>query len=148
LTNDLDFGITQNPDTKVYILVFNNIYYGYYCEVCGNKYEDESNKWCRLYQLNYLKINFTNWTSGNEKIDNLIQKNQLKIDEYNDTIIEWIPYNKFIEIKKIGKDGLATAIWKEGPLYYSKLNRKFKRRFNREVLLNYLYNSNNFLNEV
>jgi hypothetical protein len=130
------------------MLIFNSKYFEMYCVKCGNKYQSKSDKWCRSCQINYLKNNFTNWTSGNEKIDDLIQKNQLKINEYYDTIIEWIPFNEFIEIKEIGKDDLATAIWKEGPLYYSKSNRKFKRKSNKEVLLKYLYISNNFLNEV
>ena len=39
---------------------------------------------------------FTNWTTGNEKIDNLIQEMQLKIDFYNDIVFEWVPYKYYI----------------------------------------------------
>ncbi|CAB4440492.1 unnamed protein product [Rhizophagus irregularis] len=132
LTNNMDYGVSQNPDTRDYILVFNSEYFDYYCEKCGNKYEKCDNKykkWCRLCQINHLKDNFTNWTSGIEKIDSLIQKNQLKI-------YEW----------------LFTAKWKDGPLYYSISNKKYKRKLNEEVLLKYLYGSQNinnkFLNEI
>ena len=79
---------------------------------------------------------------------------QLKIDNYNDIIFEWIPYNQFNKIKEIGKGGFATvysAIWKDGPLYYH--NKKLRRlSANKEVALKYLFNSQNitnkFLNEV
>jgi hypothetical protein len=75
-----NYGISQNPDTKVYILVFSNNYSNYYCKICGNKYE--YNKLCESCQINQLKNDFTNWTSGNEKIDKFIQKKQLKLIKY------------------------------------------------------------------
>ncbi|CAB4440474.1 unnamed protein product [Rhizophagus irregularis] len=114
LTNKMDYGVSQN-----YILVFNSEYFDYYCVKCGNEYE----KWCKLCQINHLKDNFTNWTSGNEKIDSFIQKNQLKINEYKDTIFEWIPYNKFIEINETEKGGFFTAIWKDDGS--QNINNKF-----------------------
>ncbi|GBB99294.1 hypothetical protein RclHR1_34760001, partial [Rhizophagus clarus] len=149
LTKKQVFGISQNPDTKVYILVFDVEYFHCYCEKCNNKYE---NRWCKQCQINQLKNYFTNWTSGSEKIDNLIQKMQLKINNYNDTIFEWIPYNKLIDVSEIEKGIFATAIWKDGPLYYSKMRREYKRDSNKKVLLKYLYNSENgnyiILNEI
>ena len=51
-----------------------------YCENCGEKFIGRSYakyKWCKPCQL---KENFTNWTSENEKVDNLIQKIQLSIN--------------------------------------------------------------------
>jgi hypothetical protein len=57
-----------------------------YCEKCGNQYANIYEKWCKTCQINYLKANFTNWTSKNEKIDKLIQKLQLKIDSVHDKI--------------------------------------------------------------
>ena len=43
---------------------------------------------------------------------------QLKIDFYDDIVFEWIPYNQFIDIKKIGGSFVEvySAIWKDGPL--------------------------------
>jgi hypothetical protein len=46
----------------------------------------------KIYVRNYLKANFSNWTSGNDDIDNLIQKCQMKT-LMPSNIIEWIPYN-------------------------------------------------------
>ncbi|GBB99511.1 hypothetical protein RclHR1_35420001, partial [Rhizophagus clarus] len=67
-------------------------------------------------ELEFLTKNFANWTSGNEIIDNFIQERQSKYNGYGE-VFEWVPYNKFIEIKEIGKS-IATAIWEEGPLRY------------------------------
>jgi serine/threonine protein kinase len=114
------------------------------------------NKWCKLCQINYLKNNFTNWTSENKKIDDFIQKMQLKIDRYSDIVVEWIPYNQFDYIEEIGKGGFATvysAIWKDGPLKYNYNEKIYKRTTNyKEVALKSLNNSQNitneFLNEV
>ena len=75
-----------------------------YCKECGEKYT--SNKWCKPFQISYLKKIFIN-CSGNEKIDNFIQKVQLKIDKYNDIVFEWIPYNQFNDINNIKKANLV-----------------------------------------
>ncbi|EXX76903.1 Ste11p [Rhizophagus irregularis DAOM 197198w] len=142
------YGISQNPDTKDYILILNCEYFEEYCEKCGNIYVNKYDKWCRSCQINYLKNDFTNWTSGNGQIDNFIQKMQLKINGYEDAVFEWIPYNKFIDISdEMGKCVFTTAVWKDGLLYYSKISRKFKRKLNEKVLLKCLYNSQDFNNK-
>src|SRR5438046_2400696 len=94
------------------------------CEKCGEQYTDISFEWCKPCLINDLK----NVTSGNEKIDNLIQEMQLKINKPGDIAFEWIPYNQFSDVKEIGEGGFAkvySAIWKDGPLdYYDGNERK------------------------
>ncbi|CAB5388262.1 unnamed protein product [Rhizophagus irregularis] len=107
-------GISQNPDTNDYILVLN------------------------------ISINVTNWISGDEKIDDYILERQLKINNYDDIVLEWVPYNQFNEIKMIGKNGLITvysAIWKDGPLCFNKQYENYTRDSNIKVTLKCLYNS-------
>ena len=128
------------------------------CKNCGEVYTNLEYKWCEPCQIDNLKGNFTNWTSGNEKIDELIQKMQLKIDGQQDTVFEWIPYNQFSDIKEIGRGGFATvysAIWKDGPLKFDEDNKEYTRKSysaNQKVALKCLHNSQNitneFLNEV
>ncbi|GES89922.1 kinase-like domain-containing protein [Rhizophagus clarus] len=149
------YGISQDPDTKVYILVFDISYLNYYCEKCGNKYEVKYKydiKWCKQCRIDQLKNNFANWTSGNVKLDEFIQKMQLKISDYNDMIFEWILYNEFIEIKRMNvEDELAIAIWKDGPLIYTN-KRIITKESYKKVVLKYLYNlqeiTDEFLNKV
>ena len=127
-----------------------------YCERCGKLYTEIYSRWCKPCQIDNLKGNFTNWTSRNEKIDNFIQEMQLKINDRQDIVFEWIPYNQFSDIKEIGKGGFATvysAIWKDGQLYYDKVTKKYVRSSpNYKVALKCLHNSQNvtneFLNEV
>uniref|UniRef100_U9U181 Protein kinase domain-containing protein n=3 Tax=Rhizophagus irregularis TaxID=588596 RepID=U9U181_RHIID len=152
LINGKIYGISQDPDTNNFVIVFLNEY----CENCGVKYTNIEYKWCKLCQINYLKDNLTKWTSGNENIDNLIQEMQLKIDSYEDIIFEWIPFSQFNIIKEIGKGGFATvylAIWDDGPLYYSNNKYRYTRKYqSKEIALKFLHNSQNitseFLNEV
>ncbi|CAB4396534.1 unnamed protein product [Rhizophagus irregularis] len=118
------YGLSQNPDTNDYILVFSNGHLYYYCKKCGN--------------------------SGNERIDDFIQKKQLKCNRYvgyngNNTVFEWISYDRLIDVKEIRIGDFAMAIWKDGPLYYS--NRKWKRKLNEKVILKYLCSSQNINNE-
>src|ERR1044072_7626195 len=111
------YGISQNPDTKDYIIVLQSKRENY-CGKCYKKYTNTDYKWCEPC---YLKSNFTNWTSGNEKVDDFIQKKQLEINHYSDAVFEWIPYNQFKVIKEISKNTFATiysALWKDGPLFY------------------------------
>uniref|UniRef100_U9UZ74 Protein kinase domain-containing protein n=1 Tax=Rhizophagus irregularis (strain DAOM 181602 / DAOM 197198 / MUCL 43194) TaxID=747089 RepID=U9UZ74_RHIID len=151
------YGITQSPDTKDYIMVLETN--SEYCEKCDKKYKYIFAKWCESCEINCLRENFTNWTSGNKEIDNFIQKMQLKINYQTDIVAEWIPYNQFDNIKEINKNGVAeaiknnsihSAIWKDGPLDYDKY--KYTRSKNEKVTLKCLHNSQNitdeFLNEV
>jgi hypothetical protein len=81
-----------------------------------------------------------NQTSGNVKIDNFIQEKQLELKN-NDVIFEWIPYDKFIKIKEIGKEsGFATAILKDGPLNFISKKRMTRKSYI-NVGLRYLHNS-------
>src|SRR5687768_15653205 len=118
------------------------------CEKCG-EYTDNYKqfKWCRPCQINNLKGNFANWTSGNEKIDDFIQEMQLKIDKYDDKIFEWISYDQFSDIKEIGKDYFNTvhsAIWKNGPLRYDyEKEYKYIRKSDKKISLKCLHSSQN-----
>ena len=151
------YGVSQNPD-KDYIMVFKyveNENYTIQCEKCSEQFTDLKYKWCEPCQVNNLKANFINWTSGNENIDNFIQEMQLKINSPSDIIFEWIPYDQFNDIKEIDNGGFATvysAIWKDGPLYYSLDKKEWARELDKKVALKCLYNSQNitkkFLNEV
>jgi hypothetical protein len=144
------YGITQIYDTKDYLIVIENEY----CKNCNEKYTNIDDEWCKPCLINYLKQDFTNWTSGNVKIDKLIQAMQLKINDSDEIIFEWIPYNQFSNIKKIDEGGFSTiylGIWKNGPLMNNQFNN-FIRDQNKKIILKCLHNSQNsiikFLKEV
>ena len=126
-----------------------------YCQICFNKYINVY-KWCKPCQIDNLKGNFTNWISGNEKIENFIQEIQSEINSPKDIIFEWIPYNQFSDIKEIGRGGFATvysAIWKDGPLKYNSEEYTRNSEYsNYKVALKCLHNSQDitaeFLREV
>src|SRR4051812_18637242 len=121
-----------------------------FCSKCGDQYTNISQHWCKTCQIDNLKGNFTNWTSGNEKIDELIQEMQLKIERSWNIVFEWIPYNQFSDIKEIGRGDFATvysAIWKDGQLIYDKDNEKYTRKSNQKVALKCLHYSQNIINE-
>ncbi|RIA92859.1 kinase-like domain-containing protein [Glomus cerebriforme] len=112
------------------------------CEYCQK--ECLAALYCEHCIRNYLKGNFINWTSGNEKIDYLIRKCQLESLTPN-RIIEWIPYNKFSNIKYLTSSRYSeifTANWIDGS--YNKWNpekQELRRYGTREVILK---KSNNF----
>jgi hypothetical protein len=87
------------------------------CENCKEKCLATS--FCEYCVRNYLKENFSNWTSGNNDIDNLIQKCQMETLD-PESIVEWVPYNNFENIKYLTKGGFSeiyTAIWTYGYYY-------------------------------
>src|SRR5204862_27645 len=144
------YGISQNPVTKDYVMVLYGKYFTKYCVKCDKMYTNASYKWCRPCQINYFKNNFTNWISGNERIDNVIQEMQLKIRDSSDIVFEWIPYNQFSNIEKIGRGGFATvysAMWEYGPLGYYKDKSEWIRDSDKKIALKCLDNSQNITNE-
>ncbi|CAB4420731.1 unnamed protein product [Rhizophagus irregularis] len=84
------------------------------CENCNK--ECLATTYCELCVRNYLKTKFSNWTSGNYDIDNLIQECQMKTF-IPDRITEWIPYNNLQKIEYLTKGGFSeiyTAKWIAG----------------------------------
>ncbi|GBB86662.1 hypothetical protein RclHR1_13030002 [Rhizophagus clarus] len=87
------------------------------CENC--KQECLATLYCEICVRNYLKSNFSNWTSGNNDVDNLIQNCQIKTIVPS-VVIEWIPYNNLQNIKYLTKGGFSeiyTATWTSGGYY-------------------------------
>ena len=147
-------------------------YFPYYCQSCYNK-ETYKTEWHRIiygkckecFQVledylclsctrKYLQQDFDKWTSGNEGIDKLIQDIQLTKDiKYK---LEWIPYNKFNDIKYIAEGGFAkvySATWTDGNVIkWDQKSNNWKREGPIKVALKVFNNSSNlsedFINEV
>ena len=84
------------------------------CENCNQ--ECLATTFCELCVRNYLKANFSNWTSGNDNIDNLLQTCQMKT-LMPSKIVEWIPYDNLQNIKYLTEGGFSkiyTAEWIDG----------------------------------
>ena len=123
------------------------------CEECNQ--ENAFYDWCRPCNAKRFEQNFKNWTSGNDDIDKLIQDTQLSAN-YN-RVLEWIPYDRFYDIKFIAKGGFGNvykAIWIDGYIEkWDNKNQNWNRSYqNINVALKSLNNSKNvtteFINEV
>src|SRR5215212_8024745 len=105
--------------------------------------------WCK--KCDSGKILKEGKTSGNPEIDKLILESQLKTNHYH-CILEWIPYDRFQNIKSIGEGGFAnifSATWLDGVPIFDKTTKKRTKPI--RVALKKLKNSENmeaFINEV
>ncbi|RHZ70963.1 hypothetical protein Glove_264g27 [Diversispora epigaea] len=98
------------------------------CPECNQK--DTSWNWCKPCNLKHFQNDFNNCTSGNDKIDNFIQDAQLNANR-NWDVIEWIPYDRFKDVKQIGKGGFGTihyAMWIDGKIREWDIKKRQWRR--------------------
>ncbi len=90
------------------------------------------------------------WTSGNKQIDDFIQRRQLETNYKDDLLFEWISYDRFNDVKELGKSDLITvysAVWEDGPLYWNKI--EWIRSDKQVILKCFLQNDiDELLNEV
>ncbi|RHZ43516.1 hypothetical protein Glove_1033g18 [Diversispora epigaea] len=122
------------------------------CPECKNSYKYGR---CKPCNSKHFQNDFNNWTSGNDKIDKFIQDAQLNAIDYLE-VIEWIPYDRFKNVKQIGKGGFGTihyARWIDGFIRKWDIeNQQWKRWYeNLEVALKKFDNFVNFddvLNEM
>src|SRR5437868_670092 len=125
------------------------------CKECFQVINDFNNFGCESCTRKHFQEDFDKWTSGNKNIDKLIQDTQLT-SLYIDKILEWIPYNKFNDIKYIAEGDFAkvySATWTDGRI--EKCDQKsnnWKRMGPKKVALKVFNNSSNlsedFINEV
>src|SRR4051812_39499781 len=111
------------------------------CENCNQ--ECLATLYCELCVQNYLKAKFSNWTSGNNDIDNLIQKCQEEA-LHPEMIVEWIPYNNLQNIKYLTKGGFSeiySAEWIHGQyIEWDSEEQQLIRLGEQEVILKGLEN--------
>ncbi|POG67693.1 kinase-like domain-containing protein [Rhizophagus irregularis DAOM 181602=DAOM 197198] len=114
------------------------------CENCNQ--ECLATTYCEYCVRNYLKAKFSNWTSENVIIDNLIQECQMKTIKPS-LIPEWIPYNNLQNIKYLTKGGFSeiyTAVWINGSYdEWDSEGQQLKRLENCYVILKELENVEN-----
>ncbi|PKK55878.1 hypothetical protein RhiirC2_801263 [Rhizophagus irregularis] len=130
------YGITQNSETKNYMVILREK-----CKTC--------NYIC--YSIHFQQ-NFYNWTSGNDDIDKFIQDIQLSVHRNIKEVLEWIPYDRFCDIKYIAEDRYQ-ANWIDGKIWYwNSENENWARSQYMIVVLKKLNNPINvkleFMNEV
>ncbi|GBB94496.1 hypothetical protein RclHR1_23680001 [Rhizophagus clarus] len=105
------------------------------CENCNQ--ECLATLHCEYCVRNYLKENFSNWKSGNDNIDNLIQECQMKTSK-PDKIVEWIPYNNLKNIKYLTKGGCSeiyTAEWIDGRYEEWDSKKQQLKRFGSQIVV-------------
>ncbi|GBC23642.2 kinase-like domain-containing protein [Rhizophagus irregularis DAOM 181602=DAOM 197198] len=136
LSSDYDLDIDER---KVKYKNFNIVL----CEICKNKinhnwycrncYDNENNEekyrmlygkckrcfqamkirsWCLSCNSKRFEQDFNKWTSGNDEIDKLIKDSQT-----SSCILEWIPYDRFTDVKFLTEGGFAnisSATWIDG----------------------------------
>ncbi|RHZ43775.1 hypothetical protein Glove_856g53 [Diversispora epigaea] len=103
------------------------------CPECNQK--DTSWNWCKPCNSKHFQNDFNKWTSGNEKIDKLIQDAQLNANRRWE-VIEWIPYDRFKDVKQIGKGGFGTihyARWIDGSIREWDIENQQWKRYKDEV---------------
>ncbi|RHZ82538.1 hypothetical protein Glove_109g229 [Diversispora epigaea] len=123
-------------------------------KVCPECNQEHDSWWCKTCNSTRFKNGFDNWTSGDDAIDKFIQDAQLNVDVWK--IIEWIPYDRFQDIKQIAKGGYGTiyyAMWVDGFIDdWNIKNQQWKRNGQSEVVLKKFDNivdiSEDFLNEM
>ena len=129
-TKDMDYyKLLRNEGTK---------------RICENCQEEcLATLYCEYCVRNHLKSKFSNWTSGNNNIDNLIQECQIKT-LHPQKIVEWVPYDDLQNIEYLTKGGFSeiyTADWIDGRYYeWDNKNQCLKRLGGQYVVLKKLEN--------
>ena len=125
------------------------------CSYCNKPFIDEF--WCK--ECDPFRV-IEGWSSGNPDIDKFIKDTMYDARHYegyrNVLFLEWVPFDRFEDIKQIGEGGFAkvySATWKDGQLVGNQSgNWKKSNPKPMEVALKRLNGSQNmsaeYLNEV
>uniref|UniRef100_U9U5X3 Uncharacterized protein n=1 Tax=Rhizophagus irregularis (strain DAOM 181602 / DAOM 197198 / MUCL 43194) TaxID=747089 RepID=U9U5X3_RHIID len=124
------YGISKDPTSHSYILVFDDEVYNQ--NLCSCK-------------LNHFQLNYGEFPSGNDEIDNILK------DHYYDSIspkelIEWIPFNEFREIVLTADNKeIYNALWSKGCIYdWDEDKLSWIREVKKVTLVNFKCSINDF----
>jgi hypothetical protein len=100
-----------------------------------------------------FKQNFKNWTSENNQIDKFIQSTQLSAHKKVSEALEWIPYNRFHDIRYITEgefNNMYKANWIDGCINkWNDDNQNWKReKPNMFVILKILNDPTSITSEI
>ncbi|GET65190.1 kinase-like domain-containing protein [Rhizophagus irregularis DAOM 181602=DAOM 197198] len=140
------YGISQNPDTKDYILILQT---GYHCDECALwndgqlKYDQNRKEWIRVQVEINLKL-FNSQNTDDEFLNKVVEyKNNDNVEIYG---ISQNPYTKdYILVLQTGFHCEKCALWNDGQLEYDQ-NKKEWTRVQVEINLK-LFNSQNIIDE-
>jgi hypothetical protein len=135
-----------------------NINYGN-CSYCNKPFTEEL--WCK--ECDPLRM-IEGWSSGNNDIDKFIKdsiydaRDTIDDDDERIKFLEWVPFDRFEDIKQIGEGGFAkvySATWIDGEAKYDKQDDESWKKLKpqpKEVALKRLNGSQSmsaeYLNEV
>ncbi|CAG8636503.1 4666_t:CDS:2, partial [Ambispora leptoticha] len=122
------------------------------CEYCKLRWASEKKENCpkchQKWNVHYQfcpTCDLPPWSSGNDKIDQIIKESQLKFDNKSVIgLLEWILYEEFENINSIAKGGfgsISKAIWRSGSAHFDEEKRKFIRSGPKPVALKKLSES-------
>lgn len=135
--------MSQDPETKDYILILSDGYCKNFCDKCGKRLETTKKKLCIPCNIK----THSNRESGNNTIDHLIREMQSKVNEPSDVAFEWIPYEDLVIIKELCKDDntrLYSAKWTKGPLDCDTYDERYD---NEKVILKCFIHSQTIFDE-
>ena len=102
----------SNKDSNLESISHKNCYY------CNKQFTEEL--WCK--ECDPFKM-IEGWTSGNNDIDKFIKDTIYDARYRGHSFINWVPFDGFEDIKKIGEGGFAkvySATWINGEVKYDK----------------------------
>src|SRR6185295_13678464 len=100
---------TRNEENE-YMLIFEWYWYSSRCTECLGEKRNGWIHFCQRCQTEFFRSNFTNWSSGNADIDEIIRTSQLDAKK-PEVVVEWIPFSEFGLMKKIDQGG-SSSIYK------------------------------------
>ncbi|CAG8545534.1 5845_t:CDS:2 [Funneliformis mosseae] len=155
-------GVKMNLDDIKMPKLFRTIkrkmsYKSHNCKECNWKRSAGENEpllvdhiWCETCSPIQLQREFILWKSGNNEIDDFIRFQQIKAKTPSN-LIEWIPYDRFTDIKYLEQGGFSivySATWMDGPIQGWNLEQKQWNRLSKtKVALKVLKDSQNISSE-
>ena len=129
------YGISKDPISLNYILIFNRRYIDYLCIKCQIKMDFF--EWCKSCKLNHYQLNYGESPSGSNEIDKIIKDRYCESRSPRE-LIEWTPYDEFKDITHIVSEkssklysaswlnGSHICYWDEDKLTWNRKNKGLK----------------------